>query len=173
MLCEGGYLDLPIQDAAKKLNLGLSVLKRVCRDIGLVRWPYRKRQSLTTVISKTERFLAGDQKAGVLASLNSQLSQLTGEGEDLAACTKSYRQCIFKLNHKMNKLSGQKAEGKNRGHRTMAISKSAAERLTRATSEALVAAAPDSAAAAAAPAPVVGQDAATSPVDVPQTPPIA
>jgi hypothetical protein len=50
---------------------------------------------------------AGDQKAGVLASLNSQLSQLTGEGEDLAACTKSYRQCIFKLNHKMNKLSGQ------------------------------------------------------------------
>jgi cell division protein ZapA (FtsZ GTPase activity inhibitor) len=50
---------------------------------------------------------AGDQKAGVLASLNSQLSQLTGKGEDLAACTKSYRQCIFKLNHKMNKLSGQ------------------------------------------------------------------
>lgn len=50
---------------------------------------------------------AGDQKAGVLASLNIQLSQLTGEGEDLAACTKSYRQCIFKLNHKMNKLSGQ------------------------------------------------------------------
>ncbi len=43
----------------------------------------------------------------MLASLNSQLSQLTGEGEDLAACTKSYRQCIFKLNHKMNKLSGQ------------------------------------------------------------------
>jgi hypothetical protein len=43
----------------------------------------------------------------VLASLNSQLSQLTGEGEDLAACTKSYRQCIFKLNHKMNKLNGQ------------------------------------------------------------------
>lgn len=50
---------------------------------------------------------AGDQKAGVLASLESQLSQLTGEGEDLAACTKSYRQCIFKLNHKMNKLNGQ------------------------------------------------------------------
>lgn len=46
-----------LQDAAKKLNLGLSVLKRVCRDIGLVRWPYRKRQSLTNVISKTQRFL--------------------------------------------------------------------------------------------------------------------
>lgn len=46
-----------LQDAAKKLNLGLSVLKRLCRDIGLVRWPYRKRHSLANVISKTQRFL--------------------------------------------------------------------------------------------------------------------
>ncbi len=37
--------------------MGLSVLKRVCRDIGLVRWPYRKRQSLNNVISKTQTFL--------------------------------------------------------------------------------------------------------------------
>jgi RWP-RK domain len=50
-----------LQDAAKKLNLGLSVLKRVCRDIGLVRWPYRKRNSLANVISKTQRFLVNTQ----------------------------------------------------------------------------------------------------------------
>ena len=51
------FSALWLQDAAKKLNLGLSVLKRLCRDIGLVRWPYRKRHSLANVISKTQRFL--------------------------------------------------------------------------------------------------------------------
>ena len=45
------------QVAAKKLNLGLTVLKRVCREIGLVRWPYRKRKSIENVISQTHDFL--------------------------------------------------------------------------------------------------------------------
>lgn len=50
---------------------------------------------------------AGEQQVGVLATLQRQLAQLTGEGEDLSQGTKSYRQSIFKLNHKINKLNVQ------------------------------------------------------------------
>ena len=39
------------------LGIGLSVLKRVCRTIGLARWPYRKRQSLRNVIEQTKMYL--------------------------------------------------------------------------------------------------------------------
>jgi RWP-RK domain len=33
------------------------VLKRVCRTIGLARWPYRKRQSLRNVVEQTKLYL--------------------------------------------------------------------------------------------------------------------
>ena len=37
--------------------MGVSVLKRICRDLGLARWPFRKRQSITHAISKTQQYL--------------------------------------------------------------------------------------------------------------------
>ena len=46
-----------MQEAAKSLNVGLSVMKRVCRTLGLARWPYRTRASLQSVIEKTEKYL--------------------------------------------------------------------------------------------------------------------
>lgn len=46
-----------VQEAASLLGIGLSVLKRVCRTIGLARWPYRKRQSLRNVIEQTKLYL--------------------------------------------------------------------------------------------------------------------
>lgn len=46
-----------IQEAAKSLHVGLSVMKRVCRTLGLARWPYRTRASLQSVIEKTEKYL--------------------------------------------------------------------------------------------------------------------
>lgn len=45
------------QEAAKQLGIGLSVLKRVCREKGLVRWPFRKRKSLNNVMQQTKTFL--------------------------------------------------------------------------------------------------------------------
>lgn len=36
------YLHLPISEAAKKMNLCLTVVKKICRRSGLRRWPYRK-----------------------------------------------------------------------------------------------------------------------------------
>lgn len=46
-----------LQEAAAQLGIGLSVLKRVCRTIGLARWPYRKRQSLRNVVEQTKLYL--------------------------------------------------------------------------------------------------------------------
>ncbi len=45
--------------AAQELGVGLSVLKRICRQIGLARWPFRTRQSLRGVIAKTQQYLVG------------------------------------------------------------------------------------------------------------------
>ena len=44
------------QEAAQQLKVGLSVLKRICRQMGLARWPYRTRQSLRGVIAKTQQY---------------------------------------------------------------------------------------------------------------------
>ena len=45
-----------MQEAAQQLKVGLSVLKRICRQMGLARWPYRTRQSLRGVIAKTQQY---------------------------------------------------------------------------------------------------------------------
>ncbi|PWA54171.1 protein RKD1 [Artemisia annua] len=45
------YFHLPIDRAAKRLNVGLSVFKKQCREIGIQRWPYRKIKSLQTMIA--------------------------------------------------------------------------------------------------------------------------
>ena len=41
----------------------------------------------------------------MLEALEAQLAGMTGEGEEFEQATKSYRQSIFKLKHKMNKLA--------------------------------------------------------------------
>ncbi|KAK9289415.1 hypothetical protein L1049_007570 [Liquidambar formosana] len=40
------YFHLPIEDAAKQLNICLTVVKKICRKHGLNRWPYRKIKSI-------------------------------------------------------------------------------------------------------------------------------
>ena len=45
---------MPSEEAAKKLGVGLTVLKRICRKFGVPRWPYRKLKSLDRLISNVE-----------------------------------------------------------------------------------------------------------------------
>ncbi|KAL0464341.1 UNVERIFIED_CONTAM: protein NLP7 [Sesamum latifolium] len=55
------YFDLPIEDAAQKMNICPTVLKKVCRRNGVLRWPYRKIKSIERKISKKVKILdAGD-----------------------------------------------------------------------------------------------------------------
>ena len=40
------YFYIPITQAAKELNVGLTLLKKRCRELGIRRWPHRKLMSL-------------------------------------------------------------------------------------------------------------------------------
>ena len=44
------YFDVPIIEASRNLNVGLTVLKRKCRELGIPRWPHRKIKSLDGLI---------------------------------------------------------------------------------------------------------------------------
>lgn len=43
------YFDCPLKEAAMRLNMSHSLLKRLCREQGISRWPFRK-------VSKTYSF---------------------------------------------------------------------------------------------------------------------
>lgn len=45
------YFHVPLHQAAKHLNVGLSDFKLQCRDVGILRWPYRKLLSLHRLIN--------------------------------------------------------------------------------------------------------------------------
>ncbi|KAH0896908.1 LOW QUALITY PROTEIN: hypothetical protein HID58_046476 [Brassica napus] len=44
------FFDQPIKNAAKELNVGLTVFKKRCRELGINRWPHRKLKSLNSLI---------------------------------------------------------------------------------------------------------------------------
>lgn len=48
------YFDLPITKAAKELKVGLTLLKRRCRELNIMRWPHRKIRSLNSLIETLE-----------------------------------------------------------------------------------------------------------------------
>ena len=45
---------MPINQAAKELNIGVTLLKIRCRDLGIRRWPHRKLMSLQTLIKNVK-----------------------------------------------------------------------------------------------------------------------
>lgn len=50
------YFDLPIAEASRNLKVGLTVLKRKCRELGIPRWPHRKIKSLDNLIRNLQVF---------------------------------------------------------------------------------------------------------------------
>lgn len=50
------YFDVPIVEASKNLKVGLTVLKRKCREFGIPRWPHRKIKSLDNLIHDLQVF---------------------------------------------------------------------------------------------------------------------
>jgi hypothetical protein len=47
---------LPIREASKTLKIGVSILKKKCREYGIPRWPHRKIKSLDSLIHDLEVF---------------------------------------------------------------------------------------------------------------------
>lgn len=48
------YFDIPITKAAKELKVGLTVLKKRCRELNIRRWPHRKIKSLESLITNVK-----------------------------------------------------------------------------------------------------------------------
>ncbi|KAK6795456.1 hypothetical protein RDI58_008909 [Solanum bulbocastanum] len=55
------YFYIPITRAAKELNIGLTLLKKRCRDLGIRRWPHRKLMSLQTLIKNVKYYDEGEK----------------------------------------------------------------------------------------------------------------
>ncbi|GMQ01289.1 hypothetical protein CsSME_00047976 [Camellia sinensis var. sinensis] len=48
------YFDVPITRAAKELKVGLTVLKKSCRELNIMRWPHRKIKSLRALVDNVK-----------------------------------------------------------------------------------------------------------------------
>ncbi|KAF8111412.1 hypothetical protein N665_0076s0384 [Sinapis alba] len=104
------YFYMPITQAAMELDVGLTLLKRRCRELGFRRWPHRKLMSLLALISnvKERQKREGGEKAGIfknaLEILENEKRRIE-ENPDLEFTdkTKRLRQACFKATHKMKK----------------------------------------------------------------------
>ncbi|KDP25768.1 hypothetical protein JCGZ_23923 [Jatropha curcas] len=91
------YFDLPITKAAKEMNVGLTVLKKRCRELNIMRWPHRKLKSLNSLINNVKEM-----------GLNNEIAMLEEDKRlvedvpdtELTERTKRLRQACFKANYK-------------------------------------------------------------------------
>ncbi|CAA7043260.1 unnamed protein product [Microthlaspi erraticum] len=104
------YFYMPITQAAMELNVGLTLLKRRCRELGIRRWPHRKLMSLLTLISNVKELqkMEGEENAEKLRNALEMLEKekkTIEERPDLEFedKTKRLRQACFKANHKRKK----------------------------------------------------------------------
>ncbi|KAH6797338.1 RWP-RK domain-containing protein [Perilla frutescens var. hirtella] len=102
------YFYMPITQAARELNVGLTLLKKRCRELGIRRWPHRKLMSLQTLIKNEFGKEEGEGKLQEALEILEQEKKLLEEIPDmqLEDKTKRLRQSFFKANYKKRKLMG-------------------------------------------------------------------
>ncbi|KAF7830431.1 RKD-RWP domain containing protein [Senna tora] len=72
------YFHLPIEDAAKEVNLCPTVVKKICRKEGLARWPHRKIKSIVKKINILRGTLNSDD-ARSRAQTEAEINRLVQE----------------------------------------------------------------------------------------------
>ncbi|GMJ05763.1 hypothetical protein HRI_004245500 [Hibiscus trionum] len=103
------YFYMPITHAARELNVGLTLLKKRCRELGIRRWPHRKLMSLRTLINNIQKLQEGEE-GGVLVReavevLKRERKMLEETPDmDMGYDTKRLRQASFKANYKKRRL---------------------------------------------------------------------
>ncbi|KAK4778584.1 hypothetical protein SAY86_006112 [Trapa natans] len=102
----------PIADAAKALNIGVTLLKKRCRELGIRRWPHRKLMSLEALIEYLKKNVGEEDEDNLRRALERE-KKLIEEVPDLQLedNTKRLRQACFKANHKKRKLHKQSYNG--------------------------------------------------------------
>ncbi|OEL16340.1 hypothetical protein BAE44_0022641 [Dichanthelium oligosanthes] len=116
------YFHIPIREASKTLQIGVSILKRKCRKYGIPRWPHRKIKSLDSLIHDLEYVLDDEQEdaqqelqkieeqkqAAAKTALTKRKKMLESEKEiiqqkpalDLMTETKQFREDVFKRRYR-------------------------------------------------------------------------
>ncbi|KAL9856930.1 Protein RKD1 [Arabidopsis thaliana] len=107
------YFYMPITQAARELNIGLTLLKKRCRELGIKRWPHRKLMSLQKLISNVKELekMEGEENEDKLRNALEKLEKEKKTIEKLPDLkfedkTKRLRQACFKANHKRKRRSG-------------------------------------------------------------------
>ncbi|XP_059286306.1 protein RKD5 isoform X1 [Lycium ferocissimum] len=111
------YFDLTIVEASKKLKVGVTVLKRKCREFGIPRWPRRKIKSLDSLILDLQKEMQQQQEEDELAAIAVEERKRMIECEresiekkpfmDIQEETKKFRQVIFKRRYKARVLENR------------------------------------------------------------------
>ncbi|KAK9093958.1 hypothetical protein Scep_025427 [Stephania cephalantha] len=92
------HFDMPITKAAKELKIGLTALKKRCRELNIERWPHRKIQSLKSLIHNVKELGLSSKEIEMLEE-DKRLMVKMPELE-LSERTKRLRQACFKANYK-------------------------------------------------------------------------
>ncbi|KAH6758441.1 RWP-RK domain-containing protein [Perilla frutescens var. frutescens] len=98
------YFYMPITEAAREMKVGLTFLKKRCRELGIRRWPHRKLMSLQSLIKNVKEMGKEEGEVDMREALRmlEQEKRLMEELPDieLETKTKRLRQACFKANHK-------------------------------------------------------------------------
>lgn len=99
------YFNMPINEASKQLNVGVTVLKRKCREFGVRRWPHRKIKSLDSLIrsiqdsakASNQEGMVKDQAALIAKTLEEERNLIQSRPDmQLNSRIKRLRQASFK-----------------------------------------------------------------------------
>ncbi|KAJ6774765.1 PROTEIN RKD5 [Salix purpurea] len=111
------HFGQPIVEASRNLKVGLTVLKRKCRELGIPRWPHRKIKSLDSLIrSLQEEAERHEQdKEDTTMAVAKRRRMLESEKEtiekkpfmEIQSETKRFRQDVFKRRHRARALGNQ------------------------------------------------------------------
>ncbi|CAN1137897.1 Protein RKD3 [Linum perenne] len=94
---------MPITKAARELKVGLTALKKRCRELGVKRWPHRKLKSLQKLIDNVSRMA----EAKAIRLLENERKMLDESPDlELGTSTKRLRQACFKANYKKKQMNG-------------------------------------------------------------------
>nr|CAB3477338.1 unnamed protein product [Digitaria exilis] len=103
------YFYMPITRAAREMHVGLTVLKKRCRELGIARWPHRKMKSLKSLILNVQEMGNGMNAAAVqeeLAALETYCALMEeNPAIELTEHTKKLRQACFKESYKRRRAA--------------------------------------------------------------------
>ncbi|KFK30194.1 hypothetical protein AALP_AA7G230400, partial [Arabis alpina] len=105
------YFGVPIVEASRRLNIGLTVLKKKCREFGIPRWPHRKIKSLDTLIHDLQGEAEKQKNEAAALAVAKRQKKLETEKINMVKRpfmeiqieTKKFRQDNFKKRHKASR----------------------------------------------------------------------